>query len=379
MTADRDFVRLIVGGMDYGGWKSVRIEAGIERQARSFTLDTARRWPGATNWFKVKPGMSCQVFIGSDLVLTGYVDATPIEYDGRDVKVGVQGRSKTADLVDCCPVSPPNQWHGQKLEAIAQAVAAPYGIEVVNQTDTGAAFQDFALQVGETCFETIDRMMRLRHVLSTDDERGRLVLIDVGSRRATTEIVSGQNVYKASAKLDFKDVFTQYVAKAQRTGLGGDYGVDVSEEEGEVDDTPDGEEIVAESKTIADVEAAKLLGRRRLLVIKQGGAADEGNCQDRVEYERAHREAKALETAYVLRGWRQASGELWAPNLMVRVRDDWIGFDQDMVIAECAYNLTEDGGQFVELTVGPVGGYVSKAAKVKKQKSGGGVSWAEVK
>ena len=53
---------------------------------------------------RIRPGDLCQVFIGNDLVLTGFVDATPIRYDGNAVGVGVKGRSKTADLVDCCPV-----------------------------------------------------------------------------------------------------------------------------------------------------------------------------------------------------------------------------------------------------------------------------------
>ena len=95
-------VRLVVNGQEFGGWKSVRIEGGIERQARSFDLEVTDRWPGQTDIpRRIRPFDACQVFIGNDLVLTGYVDATPIKYDGKSVGVGVKGRSKTADLVDC--------------------------------------------------------------------------------------------------------------------------------------------------------------------------------------------------------------------------------------------------------------------------------------
>ena len=108
MTTAKDTanqVRLLVGSSEYGGWKAVRISAGIERQARDFDLDVTDRWPGQTSIpRRIQPGDVCQLFIGPDLVLTGYVDATPIKYDGRSVSVGVRGRSKTADLVDCCPV-----------------------------------------------------------------------------------------------------------------------------------------------------------------------------------------------------------------------------------------------------------------------------------
>jgi len=39
-------VTLLVGGREYGGWKAVRIEAGVERVARSFDLSVTSSWPG---------------------------------------------------------------------------------------------------------------------------------------------------------------------------------------------------------------------------------------------------------------------------------------------------------------------------------------------
>lgn len=42
-----------------------------------------------------------QVKIGNDLVLTGYVEQTPVSYSYNAVNVGIAGRSKTCDLIDC--------------------------------------------------------------------------------------------------------------------------------------------------------------------------------------------------------------------------------------------------------------------------------------
>ena len=100
MTDDRNTVRLLVNGTDYGGWKSVRITAGIDRQARDFEVSVTDRWPGSDVPRRIAPGDACKVYIGSDLVLTGHVDGTPISHDATSVSVAVKGRSATADLVD---------------------------------------------------------------------------------------------------------------------------------------------------------------------------------------------------------------------------------------------------------------------------------------
>jgi prophage tail gpP-like protein len=416
-TFQQDFenrVRLVVGGATYEGWKSVRISAGIERQARDFDLDVTDRWPGQTDIpRRIQPGDVCQVFIGSDLVLTGYVDATPIKYDGRSVGVGVRGRSKTADLVDCCPIpvgqatgaarampwsdvvgldgkkpnviAPPAkvaaQWRQQKMEMIAAALAAPYGVRVIAEVDTGKIIPDHHIQVGETVFESIDRMMRLRHVLSTDNARGDLVFIDVGSAgHAATAIETGVNVLAGGTELDYKGVFSEYIVKGQRAGSNDAFGADTSEEEGSAsdDDASAPGDTTATGKTATSTDARAK--RRRVIVFKQSGQADEGTCQDRANYERAHRAAKALQTSYTLAGWRQQDGALWQPNMLVRVRDSLIGFDTEMVIAEVNYML-DSTGMRTEIKVGPVDGYVTKAGKLKKSKSqkGGGPEWSDIK
>jgi prophage tail gpP-like protein len=115
-----------------------------------------------------------------------------------------------------------------------------------------------------------------------------------------------------------------------------------------------------------------------VLVINQSGQADEGTCRDRAEYERAHRAAKALQTSYTVQGWRQADGRLWLPNQRVRVRDPLIGFDADMVIAEVAWIIDEQG-QRCEIKVGPPDGYRTKAGKSKTSQKGGGENWSDVK
>ncbi len=111
MTHDRpNVVTLTVDEHDYAGWKSVEISAGIERQARSFDVSITWQWPGTEISHPITPGAACEVRIGGELILTGWVFAAPISYDGKQITLKISGRSKTADLIDCSAINRPSQW-----------------------------------------------------------------------------------------------------------------------------------------------------------------------------------------------------------------------------------------------------------------------------
>ncbi|EEY1244275.1 hypothetical protein EP759_16740 [Escherichia coli] len=125
-----DNVTLRVNGREWNGWTSVRIGAGIERLARDFSVEITRQWPGdegiTTLQPRIKNGSKVEVLIGDELVITGWVEATPVRYDARSVSTGIAGRSLTADLIDCA--AEPTQFNGRSLVQIAQALAAPSGV-----------------------------------------------------------------------------------------------------------------------------------------------------------------------------------------------------------------------------------------------------------
>ncbi|EAA6868043.1 baseplate protein, partial [Salmonella enterica subsp. enterica] len=112
----------------------MRIGCGIERLARDFSVEITRQWPGgdgvASLQPRVKNGDKVEVLIGADLVVTGWVEATPVRYDARSISVGISGRSLTADLIDCA--AEPTQFNGQSLVQVASALARPFGIAVIN-------------------------------------------------------------------------------------------------------------------------------------------------------------------------------------------------------------------------------------------------------
>lgn len=331
--ADDHKVRLRVGGMDYGGWTRISIGAGIERQARDFDLGVSWQWPGQGQPLPIKQGEKVQVWIGADLVLTGWVFATPISYNAKEVTRGVAGRSLTADMVDTSALSKPGQWRQQSVQRVVQALVQHLGLQVISQVAETQALTDHSVEPGETVFNSVDRLLTLSRLLSTDDAQGRVVIAEPGSAgRAHDAIELGRNVLEASASLDFAQIMSEYRVVGQKSGTDVSWGQETNE--------------VASSVT--DPRAT----RYRPLLIQQQGQLTKQLATERVNWERGSRMGKALAATYKLQGWRQSNGALWVPNLIVRVKDPVIGFDRDMLITEVHYTL-DDSGTLCTLQVCP--------------------------
>ncbi|NUT73464.1 baseplate protein [Pseudomonas sp. C1C7] len=317
-------VTLTVDGIEYGGWKSVEITADLERQFRSFKLDITWQWPGQTVDQRIRAGAPCEVKIGKDLVLTGYVFKAPIRYDGQQVSLSIEGSSKTRDLVDCAATNRPNQWQEQPLLGIVQALAMEYSLYVVNEIPETARLAKHTIVPGETVFQSIDRLLSLFRVFSTDDEQGRLVLARPGSAgRASDALELGKNILSANAPMDYSQVFSEYRVIGQQKGSDKQSGAAVSEVQA----------------TAADLS----FKRRRTTVINEGTQLTFELAQQRALWESATRMGQALTTTYQVQGWRQANGDLWRHNTLVRVKDPVLGFDEDMLISRVTYSLSAQG------------------------------------
>jgi len=119
-------VTLTIAGQVYQRWTGTRVTRGLLRACGGFEVET----PGEIDP-PILPFAPCVLADDGEPVITGYVDEARIEIAARGTKTRITGRSKTADLVDCMPDLTTNQFSGYALDAIARAMAAPFGINVV--------------------------------------------------------------------------------------------------------------------------------------------------------------------------------------------------------------------------------------------------------
>lgn len=357
-----DIVTLTVNDLNYQGWKSVRIEVGLERIARSFELSITDHWPGNVDQVRcISPGDLVEIRIGNDLICTGYIDATPIDYDANNITIMVRGRSKTADIVDSSAEISSGQFKNLSTEAIAKKLAEPYGLSVISEVDTGQPLTDFQIQQGESAFESLDRIVKQRQILITDNASGDVVLAAPGSKgNANDALVLGENILSASAGFDFTEIYSAYKVKGQKSGTDDAFGANASQSVG----------IALDNQVI----------RKRLLIVRQSGQADTQTCQQRANYEQQVRRAKAGEIRYRVAGWRQANGQLWGCNTSVQIMDSIMQTNKELLISEVSYSLDESG-LMTELVVIPAGAFTTdpefKAKVHKKSKKASNTSWVD--
>lgn len=332
----RDRVELKVRGSRYAGWQEITVTRGIEMAAATFDLRVSERFPGQRQPLRIVPGDACEVFIGGDKVITGYVDDVAPEYDDHDHSVRVNGRSKTGDLVDCSAINVPGQWRGATMQQIATDMASVYGVNVRSEVDTAPAFPEFQLQQGETVFAAIERMARIKAVLVTDDEDGNLVITRAGKEGSGGAIVLGANVKKGGGTFSMKDRFSEYLVKGQQAG----------------DDDKSAGTIAATRGSAKD----SLVKRKRVLLLVAEAQADDARCEARARWEAVSRAGKATECTYTVQGWRENTGALWRPNTLIPISDAFLGVHTSMLATTIMFTITEEGSITV-ITVQPPGAF----------------------
>lgn len=329
-------VYLKVNGQLYSGWTDISISAGIDRLSRDFNISITRTWPNAGNDIPIKNGDLVEVLIDDDKVMTGYVEALPCRYDAKSLSLGIVGRSKTADCIDCS--AEPAQYSGASTVNIITSLAKPFNIGVIDMLNND---DELSVQAdeGDTVFNVIEKIMGMQQIIAFDNANGQIVISPVGSEKATTALELGKNILSCDTERSIKDRYSDYFVTGQSVG----------------DDDNFGESALAEVKATAK---DPLIKRYRPFRINQSGDSDSYTCQERCMLEATVRASKTDEINYTVVGWRQADGRLWSPNMMVTITDPINQlYQKERVIAEVNYRLSSSG-IFCELRVGPVEAYL---------------------
>ncbi len=351
MPSYPDRLSLLIGGRRYWGWKTARVSCGIDRCVSDFRFEVSERWMGQGIPWKILPYADCQVLIDDEAILTGYVEDYTPRIGPLEHGTEISGKSKTGDLIECTPEIDGGQFRGYSLAAIARAVCALFGIDVVVEA-SGASqtFDTVQIERCETAFTFLERLGRLSGVLLTDDPLGRLVLTTAGTVQATGSLVEGVNIQSASARLSSRGRFSHYIVKGQAGLSGGATSVQTGLRAEAVDsDVPRFRPKVV----MAESQLSLLQMQQRANWLKQSAFG------------------RATEADITVAGWRQADGTLWTRNRLVTVLSPTLGVSADLLIARAEFAITAQAGKVTTLHVGPVQAYTPDPGAVRLRKHRG--------
>jgi prophage tail gpP-like protein len=334
-----DTLTLTVGNQVLTGWQRVSVSRPLAAIPASFELEVTEKYPNTPD-IDVQPGQPCNVKIGGDLVLTGYVDRYAASIAPGAHSIRISGRSKSEDLVDCSAVfgditQPGFQQINGTTLAITQQLAKPYGITVQSTAGDGVTIPQFNILLGETPWEIIDRITRYSQMLVYDLPDGSIMLAKVGTESMASGFSLGDNVEQGDVTFSMDGRFSEYEGHLTSVlTFGTEAGVN----------TPNVGQV------IKDDGVPRF---RKRYVISEQFVQGRDIVYDRAVWEMNKRKGQSYQFDVVCDSWRDSAGKLWEVNKLAPIQAPVLKLrNASYIIASVTY-LRDENGQHGQLTLMP--------------------------
>lgn len=328
-------IALVVNGKRFSGWESAKVACPLESIARSFELSVSDRWASNAQAWPIDDGDECKIMIGDDVVITGYVDERSPEYDAEGHTLTLTGSDKTAQLVDCSALLSAWEFRNVDVYKFVTKVCQPFAITVALQPVLIGKIPPvlkLSINVGEKSFGAIDQVCRLAGVLPLSDGDGEITLTRGDDGRAATSLIEGVNCKRVKAKFSSRNRYYKYLVLGQHQATDQFFGPEAAQVKGQCIDS-------------------NVKNKARVLVIRPEGNVTPDYAQRRAQWEMTTRAARADSVTVEIQGWRQANGDLWAPNLIVPVKLPRARVKGDMLISRVEFEVSSNGGRLTTLTL----------------------------
>ena len=361
-------VRLDIDGVgSFDSWSAVEIVRDLQDFAGSFTVIARDATRSAATFdyasppplYRLRPGPAVRLSIDGEQVLVGWIEKVAPDIDEFRAQVTISGRDKSGDLVDSAAAPDgPGEFRQVKLDDAAARIAAPFGLTVRSEIDTGRPFDRYPLELAETGLAAIEKGARQRHALVTSDGTGGIVLTRTGGTRAPADLTLPGNMKGSHAEYSHEGRYSRTVVHGQGERAGGrrtgrSAALDVTAEPLSIEDRAAGDGSATERERFGTAVKGSAfdpeITRYRPIVHLAKTQADGMAAADEADWRM--RTARAAAEALVTRvhGFR-ANGELWKVNQLAYVSDAFQGIERDELISRTAFRYDERGEE-TELTL----------------------------
>jgi prophage tail gpP-like protein len=328
MALPSDEVTLEIAGQRFSGWESVRIVRGVELFPSHFMLQVTERLPTESKKSAILPGSTCRLKIGTDLVISGYVDTVEIHLSTKEHKVAVVGRSATEDLVDCAAGVEDGKetlatmtFSAPNLLTLANILSSPFGITVTAPDGEGTplvsiadGIPQFTIPLNTSPYDVLEPLARLRSRLLMDGIDGNLVIAAVGTKKTASGFTLPGSVKEAAVRFDKQDRFSVYLPAQNAT----DTMMDVAA----AARTTSGNYLKPVPDEAAFKDQPRLDGGKRYrphFVVNDQYFDSIYLAEKLAEWEKGRRFGRSHAVTAVVPLWRDSAGTLWTPNTLAQV------------------------------------------------------------
>jgi prophage tail gpP-like protein len=340
-------VSIVVNGVQWNGWQSIEITRGIETVPSSFSLMGTERFPGVAGQTTVDIPLTApaKIMIGSDLIITGYVDTAERSYTAESHQILFTGRSKISDLVDCSGFTQSWQIQNLTLLSLATAICKPFGITVTAPDGDTAPIVNISVVLTSTGWELLEEVARWLNKLVYDGPDGGLIIASLGDNTHSSGIQEGVNVQEARVTLNAQEMYSQigaiYSDTATLTDGAGSTQISF---------------VQNAQATAANFFKPRADGSARfrpLLIVAEQGPAQDQVVPRRVQWEMGRRWGRSQIVYVTVDSWRDSAGTLWSPNFLLPVDLPSLKFAKTTLLITDVTYIKDDQGTRAELTLMP--------------------------
>lgn len=291
--------------------KSISINVSAEEAARSANAELVIKGAGVP----IVIGQDVTIKASGTLMLTGYVRDINTGYGESDRSLSCGLISRTVDFIECSAEHPTGEILDKDLAAIAKELDS-VGVGIKTDGSTFPKEGRHKLAVGESAFSSIERRARGRGALIHDTAQGQIMLATKSAGMHKGMLKRGLNILPgASANFTERDRHSDIKIRGQATE-----GVD--------------------KQQLRPQATAKDGGvkRHRPLILMHEGEATVDRMKQRATWLSRRAVGNSVTASIPVTGWRDAAGEIWQPNWLVHVEDDWLGIEGLMIIKSVTFD-----------------------------------------
>lgn len=333
-------MKLEVRGKRYTAFTSATADVRIDTLSNSFSFAAS---PNKERSFPFGRGDEVVVSVDGEDIITGYIMVISGSGSSTSHVIDITGWDKTKDLVDSSlapikDIRPPITF-----KRVVELVIASIGsdLDVVDHTNVSfdKAEDIIAIERGDNAFNFLEKLARKKNVILSSDEVGNVVIQNSIGRQTNAIILNqidnmNNNVIQYSFTYDDTGRFSRYEVIGQmNVNVISNFGSSIPKK------------VVNQRGFIED----RNIREGRQLVLASDGPGSNGLMEKRAAWELNVRRARSRVYKVTVSGFRNQDGEIWTPNMLVRVLDDNAQINDTMLINSVTYRMDINGGRTSEI------------------------------